>query len=99
MTLRSFFRFRFRLAAPLALLLPLCAALAAPKVRGTLSTSTASVGEAVEYELIIEGSEAPVLTGIAAKRADALDCSIGIIIACWVCSRIFAPVAVLLFAP
>ncbi len=59
MTRRVFFRLRFFLTALLALLLPLCAAFAEPKVRGTLSTSTASVGEAVEYELIIEGSDAP----------------------------------------
>jgi hypothetical protein len=43
----------------LALLLPLCAALAEPKARGILSTNTANVGEAVEYELIVEGGEAP----------------------------------------
>ena len=59
MSRRIFLRLPIRLAALLALLLPLCAALAEPKVRGTLSTSTASVGEAVEYELIIEGSDAP----------------------------------------
>ena len=59
MTRRIFSRLPMRVAALLALLLPLCAAFAEPKVRGTLSTSTASVGEAVEYELIIEGSDAP----------------------------------------
>jgi len=41
----------------LALLLPLCATAADSKVRGILSSHTASVGESVEYELIIEGSE------------------------------------------
>ena len=41
----------------LAMLLPLCAAAADSKVRGILSSHTASVDEAVEYELIIEGSE------------------------------------------
>ena len=50
-------RVRIRLAALLALLLPLCAALADSKVRGILSSHTATVGEAVEYELIIDGSE------------------------------------------
>ena len=54
-----FFRLRFPLAALLALLLPLCAAFAEGRVRGTLSTNTASVGEAIEYELMIEGGEAP----------------------------------------
>lgn len=39
----------------LALLLPLCATAADSKVRGILSSHTAGVGEAVEYELIIEG--------------------------------------------
>jgi hypothetical protein len=52
-----FSRLRRSLAALLALLLPLCAALAESRVRGTLSTNTASVGEAVEYELSIDGDE------------------------------------------
>ena len=56
---RIFFRLPIRLAALVALLLSLCAGFAESKVRGTLSTSTASVGEAVEYELTIEGSESP----------------------------------------
>ena len=55
MTRRIFPRLPIRLAALLALLLPLCAAFAEPRVRGTLSTNTANVGEAVEYELTIEG--------------------------------------------
>jgi hypothetical protein len=59
MTRRIFPRIRIRLAALLALLLPLCVALAEPRVRGTLSTNTAGVGEAVEYELTIEGDSAP----------------------------------------
>ena len=59
MSRRVFFRLQFRFVALLALLLPLCAAFAETKVRGMLSTNTASVGEAVEYELIIEGSETP----------------------------------------
>lgn len=54
-----FSRVRFRLATLLALLLPLCAALAESKVRGLLSTHAASVGEAVEYELTIEGGNTP----------------------------------------
>ncbi len=52
-----FSRVRFHLATLLALLLPLCAALAESKVRGLLSAHSASVGEAVEYELIVEGGE------------------------------------------
>ncbi len=59
MTRRIFFRLPIPLAALVALLLSLCATFAESKVRGTLSTSTASVGEAVEYELTIEGSESP----------------------------------------
>lgn len=34
-------------------------ALAEPKIRGTLSTGTAGVGELIEYELMIEGGGAP----------------------------------------
>lgn len=56
---RSFLRLRLHIATLLALLLAVCTALAAPKVSGTLSTSTASVGEAVEFELTIEGADAP----------------------------------------
>lgn len=59
MTRRLFFRLRLPFAALLALLFPICAAHAAPKVSGALSSSTASVGEAVEYELTIEGADAP----------------------------------------
>ncbi len=52
-----FSRLRIRVAALLALLLPLCAALAESRVRGTLSTNTASVGEAVEFEIqVTDGS-------------------------------------------
>ena len=51
-------RLRIGLATLLAMLLPLCAAFAESKVRGVLSSSTASVGEAVEYDLIIEGESA-----------------------------------------
>jgi hypothetical protein len=54
MTRRIFPRIRIRLAALLALLLPLCVALAEPRVRGTLSTNTAGVGEAVEFEIRVE---------------------------------------------
>ena len=50
-----FSRIRICLAPLLALLLPLCATAADSKVRGILSSHTAGVGEAVEYELIIEG--------------------------------------------
>ena len=42
-----------------ALLLFAGAALAEPRVRGTLSTATAGVGELIEYELTIEGAGAP----------------------------------------
>jgi hypothetical protein len=57
-------RFRFpqvsRAAVLLVLLLALFSgAFAEPRVRGTLSTATAAVGEAIEYELVIEGSELP----------------------------------------
>ena len=54
-----FSQIRTCLATLLALLLPLCAALAESKVRGLLSTHAASVGEAVEYELTIEGGNTP----------------------------------------
>ena len=50
-----FSRIRICLALLLALLLPLCATAADSKVRGILSSHTAGVGEALEYELIIEG--------------------------------------------
>ena len=57
MSRRIFPRLPIRLAALLALLLPLCAAFAEPKVRGTLSTNTASVGETVEFEIkVTDGS-------------------------------------------
>lgn len=59
MSRRIFSRLQSRLVTLLALLLPLCTALAAPKVRGVLSSNTASVGEPVEYELIVDGGEAP----------------------------------------
>ncbi len=55
MSRRIFLRLKIRLSLLLALLLPLWAFGAEPKVRGALSTNTASVGEAVEYELTIEG--------------------------------------------
>ncbi len=58
MTRHIFPRLRIGLATLLAMLLPLCAAFAESKVRGVLSSSTASVGEAVEYDLIIEGESA-----------------------------------------
>ncbi|MEQ1854367.1 MAG: BatD family protein, partial [Chthoniobacteraceae bacterium] len=52
---------RLRAAVLVAALViaPVCAVFAEAKVRGTLSTSTAAVGEAVQYELVIEGAEAP----------------------------------------
>ncbi|MEO6787798.1 MAG: BatD family protein [Chthoniobacteraceae bacterium] len=50
-------RLRFRAAALLALLLPLCAAFAESRVRGTLSTNTASVGEAVELRVVVTGEK------------------------------------------
>ena len=59
MTRRTFLKLRFRVVGLLALLLPLCAALAESRVRGTLSSASVSVGEAVEYDLIIEGDAAP----------------------------------------
>jgi hypothetical protein len=43
----------------IAMLFAPCLAFAEPKVRGTLSTSSVSVGEAVEYDLTIEGDSAP----------------------------------------
>ncbi len=55
MTRPAFSRLRMLIAALAAVLLPLCAAFGA-KVSGALSSSTASVGEAVEYELTVEGS-------------------------------------------
>ena len=59
MTRLTFSRLRICLAVLCALLLPLCAAFAEPGVRGTLSSNSAGVGEAVEYALIIEGDSAP----------------------------------------
>ena len=66
---RIFLRLKIRLSVLLALLLPLWVAGAEPKVRGTLSTNSASVGDVVEYELIIEGEladqpPAPSVDGI-----------------------------------
>ena len=45
------------LATLLALLLPLCAALAESKLRSTLSANTASVGEQVLLEIMVTGDE------------------------------------------
>ena len=70
MSRRNFFRLRSRLAALLALLLPLCVALAEPKVRGTLSSIRVGVGEAVAFEVAVTGGnsgsppEVPVVDGI-----------------------------------
>ena len=49
-----FSRIRICLALLLALLLPLCAAVAEPKVSSTLSTNTASVGEAIVFEVRVD---------------------------------------------
>ena len=54
MTPGIFSRVRIFLVMLLALLLPLCAALAEPQVRVTLSTNTASVGEAILFEIRVD---------------------------------------------
>jgi hypothetical protein len=41
------------------LLLAMCATAAEPRVRGSLSSPTVGLGESVDYELTIEGAEAP----------------------------------------
>ena len=57
MSRRIFLRLQTHLAVLLALLLPLCIAHAESKVRSTLSTNTATLGEAVELEITVTGDE------------------------------------------
>ncbi len=67
---RIFSRLPIRIATLLALLLPLCAAIAESRVRGTLSSGSASVGEAVDFEIVVSGDErgsrpeVPVVDGL-----------------------------------
>ncbi len=56
MTRPAFSRLRMLVATLAALLLPLCAAFGA-KVSGALSSSTASVGETIEFEIVVSSSE------------------------------------------
>ncbi len=69
---RIFLRLKIRFSVLLALLLPLWVAGAEPRVRGALSSNSAGVGEAVEYELTIEGEladqpPAPSVDGIEVR--------------------------------
>ncbi len=75
MTPGIFSRVRIRVTTLLAMLLPLCAALAEPTVSGTLSTNTASVGEVVQFEVRVDDGSprrapnVPVIDGLEIHEA------------------------------